>query len=104
MSEAYNHFRFGSSERDEIKLLAPLYQCCMIRLSTVERLLQLYSGPDRLSDVMRRSLEADDLESVLTEAHLVSLDRRLYIVLEEIYRCSQKVEGIHAVFIDDGLS
>lgn len=75
----------------------------MIRLSTVDRLLQLYHGPDRLSDVMRRSLEADDLESVLTEAHLASLDRRLYIVLEEIYRCTQNPKGNNEVVIDDGL-
>ena len=95
-------FRFGSSERDELKLLAPLYQCCMIRVSTVDRLLRLYSSPDRLSDVMRRSLKAEVLDRVLTEPFLAALDRRLAIILEEIHKCMLKHPN-HAVIVDGGL-
>ena len=74
----------------------------MIRASTANRLLQLYSGPDRLNDVMRRSLEADALDRVLTEPFLAALDRRLAIVLEEIHKCMLKHPN-EAVIIDDGL-
>jgi len=73
----------------------------MVRLSTVDRLLQLYSGPDRLSDVIRRSLQTDVLDVVLTEAHLTALDRRLAIILEEIYQCVLRNPD-EAVIIDDG--
>lgn len=93
--------RFGTTQRDEHKLLAPLYQCCMIRLSTADRLLALYTGPERLSDLMRRSLKTDVLESVLTEAHLAALDRRLAIVLDEIYQCTQNFPH-RPVIINDG--
>jgi hypothetical protein len=51
---------------------------------------------------MRRSLQSDVIESVLTEAHLAALDRRLAVVLEEIYRCVQ-VNPDRPVVIDDGL-
>lgn len=93
--------RFGTSKRDEHKLLSPLYQCCMVRLSTVDRLLALYVSSNRLSDVMRRSLASDVLDSVLTEAHLAALDRRLAVVIDEIYQCTQKSNK--PVIIDDGI-
>ena len=85
-----------------MRILSPLYQCCVVRLSTVGRLLQLYDEKERLSDVMRRSLQHDPLDTVLTEAHLAALDRRLAVVLKEIYQCIQaKNNDIHLVVIDD---
>lgn len=93
--------RFGTAKRDEHNLLSPLYQCCMVRLSTVDRLLALYDTSNRLSDVMRRSLASEILDSVLTEAHLAALDRRLAVVIDEIYQCAQK--SIQPVIIDDGI-
>jgi Golgi casein kinase, C-terminal, Fam20 len=94
--------RFGTSRREEPMLLAPLYQCCAIRLSTVDRLLALYNSPGQLSHKMRHSLKTDILESVLTEAHLAALDRRLAIVLDEIYQCTENFPH-RPVIINDGL-
>ena len=74
----------------------------MVRLSTVDRLLALYTGPERFSDVMRKSLATDGLKSLLTEAHLAALDRRLATVLQEIYECTSK-NSPENVIIDDGL-
>jgi hypothetical protein len=50
---------------------------------------------------MRRSLQSDVIESVLTEAHLAALDRRLAVVLEEIYRCTKRFPR-QSVIVDDG--
>ncbi|XP_029455153.1 pseudokinase FAM20A [Rhinatrema bivittatum] len=78
---------FGKHSHDEISILAPLYQCCMIRKTTLER-LQLLALPDyRLSDVMRESLLKDRLAPILTEPHLLALDRRLQKVLNTVKRC-----------------
>jgi hypothetical protein len=97
---------FRSSREDEMSLLLPLIQCCLVRLSTVERFLSFQDSPGgnalRLSDLLRRSLATEQLaDPVLTEAHLAAVDRRVAIVLDEVYRCMQR--STHRVIIDDGL-
>ncbi|XP_014975681.1 pseudokinase FAM20A isoform X2 [Macaca mulatta] len=50
--------------------------------------LQLLAQPDyRLSDVMRESLLEDQLSPVLTEPHLLALDRRLQTILRTVEEC-----------------
>lgn len=50
--------------------------------------LQLLAEPEyRLSDVMRDSLLQDPLAPVLTEPHLLALDRRLQLILEAVGKC-----------------
>ncbi|NXH24264.1 FA20A Pseudokinase, partial [Myiagra hebetior] len=79
--------RFGRHSHDEISILAPLSQCCMIKRTTLLR-LQLLAEPEyRLSDVMRESLLQDPLAPVLTEPHLLALDRRLQLILEAVGKC-----------------
>ncbi|XP_072311678.1 pseudokinase FAM20A [Eucyclogobius newberryi] len=78
---------FGKHSRDEMSILAPLTQCCMIKRSTLVRLQLLAQPQFRLSDVMRESLEKDPLHPILTEPHLLALDRRLYKVLRAVQRC-----------------
>ncbi|XP_076366210.1 extracellular serine/threonine protein CG31145-like [Tachypleus tridentatus] len=81
---------FGKPHHDELSILAPVYQCCIIRQSTLKRLLELHLGPLRLSDILRKSLIADPVYPVLIEAHLIALDRRLGICLATIRQCLQK--------------
>lgn len=82
---------FGKPSHDEMSILAPLTQCCMIKRSTLLR-LQLLARPQyRLSDVMRESLELDRLRPVLTEPHLLALDRRLLKVLRAVQRCVRRL-------------
>ncbi|XP_063816845.1 pseudokinase FAM20A [Pseudophryne corroboree] len=89
---------FGQHNRDEISILAPLYQCCLVREDTWQR-LNLLALPDyQLSDVMRESLSRDHLETVLTEPHLAALDRRLQKVLQTVTQCVQRY-GEEAVLI-----
>ncbi|XP_004459547.2 pseudokinase FAM20A [Dasypus novemcinctus] len=78
---------FGRHSHDEISILSPLSQCCMIKKKTLLH-LQLLTRPDyRLSDVMRESLLEDQLTPILTEPHLLALDRRLQIILRTVEGC-----------------
>ncbi|XP_044035706.1 pseudokinase FAM20A isoform X3 [Siniperca chuatsi] len=82
---------FGKHSQDEMSILAPLSQCCMIKHSTLLR-LKLLARPDfRLSDVMRESLEGDPLQPILTNPHLLALDRRLQKVLRVVQRCIRRL-------------
>ncbi|XP_034563063.1 pseudokinase FAM20A [Notolabrus celidotus] len=82
---------FGKPSHDEMSILTPLSQCCMIKRSTLVR-LQLLSRQDyRLSDVMRESLQGDLLHPILTETHLLALDRRLHKVLRVVQRCVRRL-------------
>uniref|UniRef100_A0A8B9D4L2 FAM20A golgi associated secretory pathway pseudokinase n=1 Tax=Anser cygnoides TaxID=8845 RepID=A0A8B9D4L2_ANSCY len=78
---------FGRHSHDETSILAPLTQCCIIKRMTWLR-LQLLAEPEyRLSDVMRESLLQDPLAPVLTEPHLLALDRRLQLILKAVRKC-----------------
>lgn len=115
----FNHTfppRFGKHSKDEISILSPLSQCCMwvsfclmerfrnipggknvlwlflrIKSSTLLRLHLLSRPGYRLSDVMRESLEKDALQPILTEPHLLALDRRLQKVLRVVQRCIRRL-------------
>ncbi|XP_040605936.1 pseudokinase FAM20A isoform X2 [Mesocricetus auratus] len=78
---------FGRHSQDEISILAPLSQCCMIKKKTLLHLQLLAQADYRLSDVMRESLLDDQLAPVLTEPHLLALDRRLHIILKTVEDC-----------------
>uniref|UniRef100_A0A1A7XNF3 Family with sequence similarity 20, member A n=2 Tax=Iconisemion striatum TaxID=60296 RepID=A0A1A7XNF3_9TELE len=82
---------FGKSCHDEMSILAPLSQCCMVKRSTLLRLQLLSQSEFRLSDVMRESLDGDPLRPVLTESHLLALDRRLQKVLRVVQRCIRRL-------------
>ncbi|XP_041671215.1 pseudokinase FAM20A [Cheilinus undulatus] len=82
---------FGKHSRDEMSILAPLSQCCMIKRSTLVRLQLLTKHNYRLSDVMRESLEGDQLRPILTEPHLLALDRRLQKILRVVKRCVRRL-------------
>ncbi|XP_043941059.1 pseudokinase FAM20A [Protopterus annectens] len=93
---------FGKHSEDDITILAPLIQCCMIKNSTLLK-LQLLSLPDyKLSDVMRESLLQDLLVPVITEPHLLALDRRLVRILKAVQDCI-KTFGEKNVIADDSL-
>nr|XP_040032668.1 pseudokinase FAM20A [Gasterosteus aculeatus aculeatus] len=91
---------FGKHSLDEMSILAPLSQCCMIKRSTLLRLRLLARPEFRLSDVMRESLEGDSLRPILTEPHLSALDRRLQKVLRTVQRCVRRL-GEDEVILKD---
>ncbi|KAM4663855.1 pseudokinase FAM20A [Discoglossus pictus] len=91
---------FGRHSQDEFSILAPLYQCCLIKKDTWLRLKLLTLPEYRLSDVMRESLSRDHLKMILTEPHLLALDRRLLKILQVVDQCVQ-LHGEEAVLIND---
>lgn len=91
---------FGKHSHDEMSILSPLSQCCIIKRSTLLR-LQLLAQPEfRLSDAMRESLRGDALWPVLTEPHLLALDRRLQKVLRVVQRCVRRLGEAEVVTRD----
>lgn len=70
-------------------LLTWFHWLCLTRIKKKTLLhLQLLAQADyRLSDVMRESLLQDQLAPVLTEPHLLALDRRLQIILKTVEDC-----------------
>ncbi|KAK6478272.1 pseudokinase FAM20A-like isoform X1 [Huso huso] len=91
---------FGRHSRDEISILAPLTQCCIVKQSTLLRLKLLSQAEFRLSDLMRESLLRDNLPLVLTEPHLLALDRRLQRILKAVQKCVKKYGEPHVVAED----
>ncbi|KAJ8363672.1 hypothetical protein SKAU_G00125030 [Synaphobranchus kaupii] len=91
---------FGKHSHDEMSILAPLTQCCIIKRSTLLRLQLLSQEEYRLSDVMRESLGRDTLRPILTEPHLLALDRRLHRVLRVVHRCVRKLGEPQVVAVD----
>lgn len=91
-------FRFGQPDKDEMTILAPLYQCCVIRQRTLKTLLDFHLADDasrRLSRVLKRSISFDPVSPVLTEAHLRAIDRRLDRILDVVQTCMvhKKADG-----------
>ncbi|XP_067617168.1 extracellular serine/threonine protein CG31145 [Eurosta solidaginis] len=81
---------FGKPYHDELTNLAPLLQCCMLRTSTLKRLLEFHNGPKKLSELMRESMSVDPVRPILWEPHLVALDRRVSIILSGVRDCIKK--------------
>ncbi|GIZ04422.1 hypothetical protein CEXT_243131 [Caerostris extrusa] len=91
---------FGKANHDEKSILAPLYQCCFIHITTFYRLLQLQLNPMKLSTMMRCSMYKDPLNPILLDPHLEALDRRLEAVLRVLRDCFQ-THGTDQVFFYD---
>ena len=95
--------RFGKADHDEMSILAPVYQCCLFRYSTLEKLLNFHKGPVSLGSAMQQSLYQDAVSPVLLKGHLTALDRRVKIILKTVRECIVAADGrIENVIQDDG--
>ena len=90
---------FGRAFQDEMSILTPLSQCCLVRYSTYLKLNSLYK--QQFSKLLDESLKSDPLYPILTVHHLKAIDRRMVIVLNEIFKCTQRF-NIPQVIVDDG--
>ena len=90
---------FGRPFQDEMSILAPLRQCCVVRHSTLERLRFLRAK--RFSALLDKSLRADPLYPILNKYHLAAIDRRTAIILNEISMCVDEFTAMRVV-LDDG--
>lgn len=78
---------FGKAYEDDYTILTGIIQCCIIRETTLKTLLNFHNGPKPLSQIMRESLSKDPIAPVLAEQHLIALDRRVQIILQELRKC-----------------
>lgn len=92
---------FGKPFQDELSILAPVLQCCLMRQSTLSTLLRFHSGPRKLSTAMRESMSKDPVAPVLWEPHLTALDRRVKIILQGVRDCIAKDDTVDAVVQND---
>ncbi|KAL4717970.1 hypothetical protein ACJJTC_013009 [Scirpophaga incertulas] len=83
---------FGKANHDELSILAPLLQCCLVRHTTLQTLLKFHNGIP-LSKYLRESMKADPISPILWEPHLEALDRRIVIILDAIRKCVEKTEN-----------
>ena len=95
-------YRFGLPDFDDETILAPLNQCCLLRYSTLERLLQFQNGPDKLSELFHQSTTMDPLYPLVHDDFLTALDRRLVIILKAVRTCIWLNDYQNVIF-DDGL-
>uniref|UniRef100_A0A2M4AUP5 Putative conserved secreted protein n=1 Tax=Anopheles triannulatus TaxID=58253 RepID=A0A2M4AUP5_9DIPT len=79
---------FGNPFVDHLDILAPLYQCCMIRRTTWIRLTTFSGGA--LTELLREIDRLDTLQPLLTEAHYQAIERRLLYVFSTVELCRQK--------------
>lgn len=79
---------FGNANRDFLDILAPLYQCCTIRMATYERLLLFTGG--KLSETVRELSKGDLATPIVTDSHYRAVDRRLLLVLSAIDVCKRE--------------
>ncbi|XP_059609918.1 glycosaminoglycan xylosylkinase homolog [Phlebotomus argentipes] len=79
---------FGNPGTDFIDILAPLYQCCLIRKSTWHR-LKMFSGGS-LTETLEDLTKYDLLYPILTEEHFEAVERRLLLVYSTVEGCLQK--------------
>ncbi|XP_018577764.1 glycosaminoglycan xylosylkinase homolog [Anoplophora glabripennis] len=80
----------GNPNVHHIDILAPLYQCCMLRRETWKILLGLTGG------ILREKLESmPDIHNLITEDHLIAIEKRLLIVFSTIEYCKHQKQIEH---------
>lgn len=79
---------FGNPFVDHLDILASLYQCCMIRKTTWEKLKTLSGGS--LTSILDDLTKYDLLYPLLTHLHLEAMERRLLNVFATVEFCAEK--------------
>ena len=88
---------FGKPHHDELSILAPIYQCCMIRMSTLETLMNFHNGEGTLGYMLKTSLEQDPVKPVLVDDHFEAIDRRVGLILKIMRECINGAEHLEEV-------
>ena len=81
---------FGDPHFDDEVILFPLTQCCIIRYSTLMKLLNFYTpGSKSLSEAFIESSKSDPVYPLLIDEFYTAMDRRLLKVMKHVRRCVQ---------------
>lgn len=89
---------FGNPYVDHIDILAPLYQCCMLRKSMWLSLIRLNNG--NLSKWLRYLLRGKKLNFQLPEDHFKAIERRLSLIFATLTMCIKQKGGLHNVLVE----
>lgn len=76
---------FGNYTQDDLSILAPLRQCCILRTSTFDRLAQLKNG--LLTKLLTEAMKTDPLAPILHKKHIEAINRRMPIIFQHIQQC-----------------
>ncbi|CAI4232161.1 unnamed protein product [Auanema sp. JU1783] len=80
---------FGRTNFDDDDIMLPLRQCCVIRPSTLNTLIDFYKTPKSLVRALHRSLGKDPVAPILHKKHYPAIERRLHKVMSYIVECLQ---------------
>jgi len=80
---------FGNATLDDLSILAPLRQCCLIRQSTFDRLGFLRNG--LLTKLLENAMKNEPISPVLHKSHFLAIERRMPIILQTIQNCVDKL-------------
>uniref|UniRef100_A0A8D2J816 FAM20 C-terminal domain-containing protein n=1 Tax=Varanus komodoensis TaxID=61221 RepID=A0A8D2J816_VARKO len=76
----------GNPSLAEGSTLAPLYQCCIVRVSTWNRLNYLKNGV--LKSALKTAMSHDPISPVLSAPHMDALDQRLLNIPATVKQCT----------------
>ena len=80
-------FRDSLVMQDQMILLQPLVQCCVLRDTTFEHLRWISRWKISLSEALTAIASVDIVNPLLSSEHLAALDRRMNIVQDVITAC-----------------
>ncbi|CEF70981.1 Glycosaminoglycan xylosylkinase [Strongyloides ratti] len=81
---------FGKTNFDDEDILLPLRQCCVIRSSTLVKLMTLYTGEKGLTETLHESMSQDPVQPILAYKHYPAMERRLNYIMNTILECLDK--------------
>ncbi|KAF7279690.1 hypothetical protein GWI33_006850 [Rhynchophorus ferrugineus] len=84
----------GNPFIQHVDILAPLYQCCMIRDAMLKNLLNLAGG-----ELSRKMLLMPDITNLITKDHLNAMEKRLLLIFATIEYCRKQAssEYLHKI-------
>uniref|UniRef100_A0A0N5A307 Fam20C domain-containing protein n=1 Tax=Parastrongyloides trichosuri TaxID=131310 RepID=A0A0N5A307_PARTI len=81
---------FGKTAFDDEDILLPLRQCCIIRASTLLKLMSYYTGEKGLTEKLHESMSLDPVQPILAYKHYPAMERRLDYIMKQILECLEK--------------
>lgn len=88
---------FGNPYWHEPSILSPIRQCCIVRNSTWNRILQFQNGV--LRQLMESAMAVDLLSPVLHHSHLSAMSERLHHIISTVQHCINE-KGLDVVIVD----
>jgi len=89
---------FGNPEHDELSILAPITQCCLLRKSTFDRLTELKGG--LLTKMLIEATKTDPIAPILHKKHIEAINRRMPMIFAALQKCVSQ-NGLDNVLVEN---